>query len=523
MTNHVPESDLPVVRHVDLRSLSKPSRLLERGIAALAEERMVPLDILRLIAYESSVFVLSTDWDAQASEYLIFPGDTVERDASFRALDLDYDHEQSDIEALRHTRQFTMYEFHRTGYFIQKLTMELVRLTEEGYEQLEGRSPGRPMISSNFIHFHEVLVLAWNLPDVRIDYLFSRKGERLAVWSDHPFPNLFRAPDEPLVPIFHTFHPRWAASDCLIASSRKKVEFDVLDGSVELKVVNSELAGMRRDDQYFAEDWGDPSTYIFEHQHYQMLTSRFNNIQLFNDYPSRKLCAQVVGNPVERFRLTLDTFQGGWDMTTSDPLGIWFMDTESAEIWRIGFVAGEIMSSPCHEMSHPLDWIRDGIIGIIDHQHDQWSPSSEDYQRLYDYQYRNQRPYEDLECQLWGAWGDDVILEVLATWREGYSWDSTEPILLLFRGDNDKMRHVKILNPFKDVQRPLTHDDSREPDHQNALPVPFRHPLVMSRYMTFSDGYLYSFCDGGEKANSILVTDIVADECVRFRPEVPAD
>ena len=519
MTNRDSESDLPVVRRVDLRSPLKPSRLLERGIAALVDERMAPLDILRLIAFESSVFVLSTDWDAQASEYLIFSGDFVKRDRGLGNRDLDYDDEPSNIESLRNTRRFTMYEFHRTGYFIQKLTMELIRLTEEGYEQLERRSPGRPMISSNFIHFHEVLMMGGSLPDVRIDYLFSRKGERLGVWSDHRFPSLFRAPDQTLVPIFRAFRPEWAVLNTLLASiAIEDDEDNVFAGSVALYVANHEWVAQK----FSIPDYPGSCKYIFEYQNYGKLIDKFKNVHMFKDYPSGQLCAGVKGNPLEEFEIELETFENAWNMTTSDPQGLWFMDTESAEIWRIEFAVGEIRSSPCYELSHPMDWIRDGLIGIIGPQHDEWKPSSEDYERLHDV-YQNQLPFKHLECELWGAWGDDVIIEVSASWRSGYSWASPEPILLLFRVNDDKMSHVKLLDPFKDVQRALTFDDSMERDHENAVRVQFRHPLANSRYVTFSERYLYSFCDGGERAISILVTDIVTNECVRFRPEVPAD
>lgn len=516
MTNHVPKSDLPVVRRVDLRSLSKPSRLLERGIAALSDERMVPLDILRLIAFESSVFVLSTDWDAQASEYLIFSGDILERDASFRALD--YDDEPSNIESLRHTRQFTMYEFHRTGYFIQKLTMELVKLTEEGYEQLERRSPGPPVISRNFVHFHEVLVMRGRLPDVRIDYLFSRHGERLAVWSDHRFPNLFRAPDELLVPIFGAFHPQWAASDCLIASSRIEDEFDPLNGSVKLKVVNQEWVAQKSS----IPDYPGPSTHIFEYQNYEKLADKLRNVHMFNDHPSGQLCAQVNRNPLEEFSLELETYENEWDVTTSDPLGLWFMQTGTAEMWRIEINVHETKVSPCYEMSRPLDLIRDGIISVIGPQHVRWIPNVEDYERLYDVSYQNQLPFGHLEYQLWGAWGDDVIMEVLASWSEEYFWEFPDPILVLFRVDDATLTAVRQLNPFKELHWILWHGASVEADGGVEMTAPFRHALVMSKYVTFSERYLYSFCDGGENANSILVSDIVTEEYSRFRPEVPA-
>jgi hypothetical protein len=120
-----------------------------------------------------------------------------------------------------------LYEFSTEGEFRRKLELFLLEFNPDGCAQIERRVPGKPIIRDGAIHFFETLHMRhptrWRRicyrpvarydnhaqvdydfehasDEIRIDYLFSRSGERQAVWADSTFADHYRQPSEPFVP-----------------------------------------------------------------------------------------------------------------------------------------------------------------------------------------------------------------------------------------------------------------------------------------------------------------------------------
>jgi hypothetical protein len=297
---------------------------MKRGLMALDESHMKPLNVLRLIAFGSSVFVLSADWDAHASleqdfsdEYFgtAFHGeyfsDTSDAHASLEqdfsddyfgtAFDGEYFSDSSGVDDLKKRRQLVFYEFSRTGVFVQRLVLALHNLTDEGYSQIEGRSPGRPIIGAHFVHFHENIALVGILESVRIDYLFSRNGERLAIWANDLFFDRFRAPFEPQIPSEVAFHPESASSDWLIAFPHHE-DYSLGNDLEVLTIQSPELHDLDFEDV--------TSLYVGVFCDYRTLTDSVNKASASSLPHSRGLPTSLAKYPMTRFKMMLRTFAG---------------------------------------------------------------------------------------------------------------------------------------------------------------------------------------------------------------------
>lgn len=183
-------SDVSEIAHKGEVSIDRTSSLLlRRGLDALDTERMVRLQVVDLIAFEDSVFVLSDDWDESV---------LVERGKAIPWSQ----------------RRIVLYEFHRDGSFLRKVLLPLYPMREKRYGLIKGRVPRRLLIRGEFIHFCEKLQTEGQSRTVRIDYLVSRAGVRLAVWANEQFFNVDRVSDEPLVPDRTTLKP-----DCALAGT----------------------------------------------------------------------------------------------------------------------------------------------------------------------------------------------------------------------------------------------------------------------------------------------------------------
>lgn len=162
-------SKSPAVRRDDIGHLRASSRLLERGVIAHNMLRQATLEVVGLEAFGSSVFVRSKDWDAEANNppYLF--------------------NRHSDMVAVAQNRRVILYEFERGGEHLRRLVLSLLQLRTDCDVVTKERSSGSVSVRGEFIHFYEHFeFFDIGLPLVRIDYLFTRSGQRIGAWSKGP-------------------------------------------------------------------------------------------------------------------------------------------------------------------------------------------------------------------------------------------------------------------------------------------------------------------------------------------------
>ena len=186
--------DVPAIRRDEFSIARASSRLVKRGLTTLSETPKVGLDVHDLIAFGSSIFVCHSDWDAQPYDWWNFP----------------------EVEFSDQHRQVVLYEFSRTGDYIRKLHLPLIRFSQRGYLCLSRRWPGLITIRQKFIHVSEDLEFVDQDNSVRVDYLFSRTGERIAAWANGVAIDRYRAEDESLTPTNSGIEPVWFVGDRML-------------------------------------------------------------------------------------------------------------------------------------------------------------------------------------------------------------------------------------------------------------------------------------------------------------------
>lgn len=187
-------SDVPMIRRDDFSITRASSRLVKRGLTTLTESPKIDLDIHDLIAFGSSIFVCHSDWDAQPYDFANFP----------------------EVEFSDQHRQVVLYEFSHMGGYMRKLHLPLIRFSQAGYLFLSRRWPGPITIRQEFIHLSEELEFSDLGNSVRVDYLFSRTGERIAAWANGIAIDRHRAEDESLTPTNLGIEPVWFVGDRML-------------------------------------------------------------------------------------------------------------------------------------------------------------------------------------------------------------------------------------------------------------------------------------------------------------------
>lgn len=129
------DSKSPAIRRDDIDHLRASSRLLQRGVIAHNMLHQVALEIVGLNAFESSVFVQSTDWDAEPRNpfYIL--------------------NRHSDMVAVAQNRSVILYEFARSGEYLRRLVLSLLALRPDCDDVTEDRFAGRVSVREDFIHF----------------------------------------------------------------------------------------------------------------------------------------------------------------------------------------------------------------------------------------------------------------------------------------------------------------------------------------------------------------------------------
>ncbi|MGI8404481.1 MAG: hypothetical protein ACR2OE_06905 [Thermomicrobiales bacterium] len=89
-----------------------------------------------------------------------------------------------------------LYEFSRWGEFRRRVDLSLIDFRRDGQSWIEARVAGELIIQDDYFYLHEDVRIRSSESIARIDYLFSRDGRRLSVWSNRVEPNNCRLPSE---------------------------------------------------------------------------------------------------------------------------------------------------------------------------------------------------------------------------------------------------------------------------------------------------------------------------------------
>ena len=373
------------------------SRLLTRGIE-IVEAPNTLLTVHKIIVFEDSVFVLTPDWDAHMTV----------RASSWNRTDTWKGH-----------RQIVLFEFHQSGAFLRKITMPLIEFSAEGYSEIRGRRPGDLTIRSTFIHFSEDFeVRRSDWPQSRrmpnaTEYLFSRSGERRAVWSTGNWVDRSRHSSEPRVPTSSWHRADWASRTHLIGVEEwyESPQRYGYVGQPQVKMgANNEPSGASIVSQD-VEAWVSQLSYS-EHDTTPTTVPREMHAFHLTNFPS------VRGSPRSR--------PGLWGShTRHDPDALWFFEeypavNESLEtlLWKVDVSVGTPRIVR-YALPHPYDLMRHGIIEILDEEGKSWVPSVGDHdtvKQLYleEAEFDFAWPHWDGQYYSLYSWGEDLIVTFLS-------------------------------------------------------------------------------------------------------------
>lgn len=498
MNSDVPNPRDVVTRKSALSVDHASSRLVRRGLAVLDEVRAVCLDVDRLIAFESSLFVLAKKWDHSAwGRY---------EDPAWRQFWSESPAQRPKIWNGR--RQVTFFEFHRSGAYIRKVALPLVKLTPEGFTRVQDRDCVAVTIRPHFIYFRECLWMG-SYSDARpchIHYLFSRKGERRAVWSSSDLIKQYLLHHEPTVPA------AWLDPDLIDETSL-----------ITLRL-RHESQGEPRSYINFGEQLephaSTVSFILASHDAEQWITY----VSTLREPSAPTMQTLPIPHPVPTYNavdlpasMSLSSYLSS-AVTASDPRALWLLGDEvrdnghherSISRMELDDVKPRVTT---YSLPHPYDLIRQGIITLMDDHDVSWMPSEADYQVLKaDYDKR----FSDEEEQFLGesefshseyegkygwlsSWGDDLVVSTYFN-IEQHDWDGE--VLLLFKVEGGILRAVKRLSPDRMVDL---------------------HPRARDK--TFADGHLFSAeweDNDGAYESVIQVTNVNTETVTSFRPEVP--
>jgi hypothetical protein len=485
----------PAVRKTDLTLDRANSRLLERGLRALDVDK-VCLEADKLVAFESSVFVFTRKWDPQHS----------------------IKSRMYEWETWKERRSVAFYEFHRAGAYIRKITLPLIKFTDEGYRDIRFRRPGKVVIRSTFNHFYEYFWVPGDTGSIcsRIDYLFSRNGARRAVWSDYEFADRHRHQCEPIVPVAWWLKPEWVAGARLICLNPRSDSST--NASPRSDGGSKENQGLEPSDYYVifqeAEEW---ITLINAFQDASTPSSRTPSIPL---PPHQR---EIVSFPARR------ALKPGMQLyttdTTSDGRTVWFFgdraikkETHETVVWRLG-ISDRGTEVTVYTLPHPYDLVRQGVIEVFDDNDDFWVPSEVDYQSL-DSTYDDPTAYEGGYYQEMGSWQEDLVMEVAI---HNSSVRYYPGAYVLFRNESNALRAVKEVNL---KLNPLTEEWEAAPARRGA---PFSSDTSsidddftrLIFHKAFADCHLFALDPDGGGGKRIVVTNVNTGAVTWFRPNVP--
>lgn len=499
-----------VIRDTGLGVDQKSSRLLKRGLSALDAARSVCLEVVDLIAFESSVFVLSDDWDKTGIGF------------KDRALKWS-------------CRHLVLYEFKRSGQFIRKLVLPLVKLTDEGYSHVYWRARGTVQIRSDFIHFYEELDRddfggTGRRRGTRIDYLFSRTGERKAIWANGVFVNNYRLSSEPIVPMAGGYRRNWATVDKLIHIHGN------CDAPYKHTIVFTDVYALARNIALLrggAENGKNPQ-----------IDEGLDTVH-------------AADFPVKFRYVSRGSSVSAWDCVNCDPQAVWFMNNwtgSNTSVWKV-----EIDHNGPKVSSFTLP-DRHGLIrqGILREPRGHFSLTSN-----YIYSITGDEEIEsnDSYFQTLYSWRDNIIVNtsVDKILMEGEILVGRRHVQVLFRIEDGSLKIVKEVNSERfciaqllKERNTLANAKVREQEGQGGgleMKELMRHHPVggVLRDRAFSDGHLFSTGDNGyhhqdvaaetsadgtktlvyypshdeDHHNTIVVTNVDTETVTWFRPEVP--
>lgn len=493
-----------VIRKAALDLNRVDSRLVSRGLVALEEVPKVRLEVLELIVFGASVFVLTKDWDPQATlRSRIFGSD-----------------------AWKKHRRVILFEFHRSGVFLRKITMSLVEFSAQGYTAIRIRNPGRLLIRSQVVHFYEYVTIRrdQHWVEVRVDYLFSRDGKRLAVWSDSEEIDRMRNHNERHVPKCSGLKPEWVVDERLIAIEPRP------------ESPGTSLRGASLPNELVSDDESLHYVVVSHNvAHWITLIAQIGEsaeARSTNFIPSSVHTYNNVEFPAPRTLGPGVRYYGDLSDSSSDAGSVWFLEDRSrddsldrTQVWRMMLSNSEPIISD-FALPHPYDLIRLGVLTLFDSEGNIWTPIQIATEPIYDDEdsdysavETHELIYERIYC-----WGDKLIAQI-------YDYQSASEPLILFHISNDQILPVKQLI-FDGVRAFANENDSHVmPDGGNVEEdyIVKKYPDVplvsdeLLNHQGFADNHFFSIIwPGISHHGCIVVTNIADNSLVWFRPEVPA-
>ncbi len=386
-------------------------------------------------------------------------------------------------------------EFHLSGAYLGLVSLPLIEFTEEGYARISDRLRGEMTIRSSFVHFYEHLRIGKNPSSfsVRVDYLFSRTGERRAIWSDNDFTSRFRRSGEAVVPTSWWLKPEWATETELVHLGARR------DASAQAysRTSSSHDAYSHTYVSYLApytvvsqdvERWvtlisglQEPSPPKMQTASIPVTVHSCNMAMIPASYPGERCDLEDNGS-------------------RSDSSAVWFLagglQAHESFVWKLE-IRDRAPQITTYDLPHPYDLVRQGVLKIHHSSGDAWIPSEEDYQMLtadFDAQTSYQSGFYDFSYHdtLFSV-GKDLIVETSLRFPDS---NYTHSFYIHFVIDADRLCAVKELNIV-----PMGYSEKRD--------------------QRFANGHLISQRWGEEGETVFWVTNVHTGAATRFRVEVP--
>lgn len=358
-----------VVRKTSLKTDQASSRLVRRGLRALDEIRMTPLDVEELAVFGSSVFVFAKQWDSSAWGRYEIP--------SWRQFMSEPLDQQAEI--WNRWRQVTLFEFDRSGKFIRKIELPQLSFTSEGLAKILDRDCVAITIRSNFIYFRENLWMGDYPGADRCDiyYIFSRTGERQAIWSNSKLAHRYRGHQEPKVPV-----AEWLDPDLI--DDKHLIKIAVQDASMGSQYQYSSSVAIDHSisaDSKVELSFQDVETWIIAISRYQENTSQPEDMSPVPVATSRSVGVDLALSGSLQYYLNHVTI-------SPDPRYLWLLgdektrnDTLQRSIVKldIGFFPPKAIT---YTLPHLYELIHRGIVAVTDRNGRLWTPSQADFAEL---------------------------------------------------------------------------------------------------------------------------------------------
>lgn len=423
------QSQLPAVPPDNFSVVRPNSRLLQRGVAWLNETRSIRLIVIGLIADGGSLFMQARMEDAEKYLYST----------------------KQEQDRWKEWRYITLYEFSTSGSFIRVLRLPLLEFRPEWTAAVVNRFPGNVKVGTQLIHYSETFVTKTELSfdDIRIDYLFSRLGERLAVWSDSNLPDMYRSSGSAYVPTGWDIRPEWIVDDQLVSVA---VETPALNpngaGYTEAPIHQIRVADENEFLQAIAFAQPEIPLPGDEELPFDADVASIHRLQF--PVPS-----YVIGGNESDLRL-----RRGWSSCTHDARSIWFLSDSRSLVWRMD-LQGKLPIITCYSLPHPLDLFRSGVTTLRDQDHKRWVPTQDHYDRFENWN-ESDGDRVLLSYELHSCFDNRVLITVSGELPRRLDWQQ-EGVLVLFEVQDDGFVPLRAVGTSDDrLERLLEISDRLE-------------------------------------------------------------